>query len=129
MILYFDGCSKGNPGIAGSGAIIKDENQTIWSGSEYVGITTNNVAEYKGLILGLKQVTSNCKHLIIKGDSMLVINHMTGKYKVKAPHLILLYNEAKGLIKDLKLDVTFLYIPREQNKEADYLANQGLTII
>jgi len=123
-ILYFDGCSKGNPGPAGSGALIKNE-QTLWSGSEYIGNTTNNVAEYKGLILGLKQLKYlNINKVIIKGDSMLIINHMTGKYKVNAPHLIPLYNEAKELIKDI--DVTFLYIPRLQNKEADQLANDGL---
>jgi len=127
-ILYFDGCSKGNPGPAGSGALIKNQQtneQTLWSGSEYIGNTTNNVAEYKGLILGLKQLKYlNINKVIVKGDSMLVINHMTGKYKVNAPHLIPLYNEAKELIKDI--DVTFLYIPRLQNKEADQLANDGL---
>lgn len=122
--LYFDGCSKGNPGPSGSGALIKNEND-IWSGFEYVGNTTNNVAEYKGLILGLKQLKFlNITKVIVKGDSMLVINHMTGKYKVNAPHLIPLYNEAKELIKDI--DVTFLYIPRLQNKEADYLSNLGV---
>ena len=119
--MYFDGCSKGNPGPSGSGAMI----QGHWSGSEYVGITTNNVAEYKGLILGLKQLKYlNINKVIVKGDSMLVINHMTGKYKVKSPHLFPLYNQAKELIKDI--DVTFLYIPREQNKEADFLANEGV---
>jgi ribonuclease HI len=86
--LYFDGCSKGNPGPAGSGALIKTDG-IIWSGCEYVGTTTNNVAEYKGLILGLKQLKFlNINKVIVKGDSMLVINHMTGKYKVNAPHLI-----------------------------------------
>lgn len=122
--LYFDGCSKGNPGPSGSGALIKTD-VIIWSGCEYIGTTTNNVAEYKGLIIGLKQVKSlNINKLIVKGDSMLVINHMTGKYKVNAPHLITLYNEAKELIKDI--EVTFIYIPRLQNKEADHLANEGL---
>jgi ribonuclease HI len=86
--LYFDGCSKGNPGPAGSGALIKYEN-IIWRDFEYVGNTTNNVAEYKGLILGLKQLKFlNITKVIVKGDSMLVINHMIGKYKVNAPHLI-----------------------------------------
>lgn len=122
--LYFDGCSKGNPGPAGSGALIKNEN-IIWRDFEYVGNTTNNVAEYKGLILGLKQLKFlNISKVIVKGDSMLVINQMTGKYKVNAPHLLSLYNEAKELIKDI--DVTFLYIPRLQNKEADYLSNLGV---
>jgi len=124
MELYFDGCSKGNPGPSGSGAIIMNE-KIIWSGCEYVGNTTNNVAEYKGLILGLKKLkVLNINKVIVKGDSMLVINHMTGKYKVNAPHLLLLYNEAKELIKDI--DIEFLYIPRGKNKEADYLANEGL---
>ena len=125
VILYFDGCSKGNPGPAGSGALIRNNGENIWSGSEYIGTTTNNVAEYKGLILGLKQLKFlNINKVIVKGDSMLVINHMTGKYKVNAPHLITLYNEAKELIKDI--EVIFLYIPRLQNKEADQLANEGL---
>jgi ribonuclease HI len=122
--LYFDGCSKGNPGPSGSGALIKDE-KDIWSGYEYIGNTTNNVAEYKGLILGLKQLKFlNINKVIVKGDSMIVINQMNGKYKVNAPHLLPLYNEAKELIKDI--DVTFLYISRDQNKEADYLANRGV---
>ena len=124
-ILYFDGCSKGNPGPAGSGALIRTNGENIWSGFEYIGTTTNNVAEYKGLILGLKQLKFlNINKVIVKGDSMLVINHMTGKYKVNAPHLILLYNEAKELIKEI--DVTFLYIERSHNNEADQLANEGL---
>jgi ribonuclease HI len=125
IVLYFDGCSKGNPGPSGSGAIIKHQNQELWSGCEYVGNTTNNVAEYKGLILGLKYLTLyTYKHLKIKGDSMLVINQMTGKYKVKSPHLLVLYNEAKELCKDMNIE--FIYIPREKNKEADELANKGL---
>ena len=136
ITLYFDGCSKGNPGPAGSGAIIKyDVNSNDISLCEYVGNTTNNVAEYKGLILGLKylnHMNSTFKHLTIKGDSMLVINHMTGKYKVKSPNLLPLYNEAKGLIQsisnNIEIHILFLYIPREENKEADYLANMGLKI-
>jgi ribonuclease HI len=133
-ILYFDGCSKGNPGPSGSGAMIKYNDLNDISLCEYVGNTTNNVAEYKGLILGLKYLNKHLnklKHLIIKGDSMLVINHMTGKYKVKSPNLLPLYNEAKELIQQIKnvnieIDIVFLYIPREENKEADYLANMGL---
>ena len=139
ITLYFDGCSKGNPGPSGSGAMIKYQgNMTVTNDislCEYVGNTTNNVAEYKGLILGLKYLNHlnqlNLKYLIIKGDSMLVINHMLGKYKVKSPNLLPLYNEAKELIehiknKNIEIEIMFLYIPREENKEADYLANMGL---
>ena len=122
--LYFDGCSKGNPGPSGSGAIIKYELES-YSYSEYIGISTNNIAEYKGLILGLKECKKlNLKYLTIKGDSMLIINHMIGKYKVKAPHLLPLYNEAKDLIKEM--NVTFHYIPREENKESDFSANYAV---
>ena len=125
IILYFDGCSKGNPGQSGCGAIIKVNHIPISCTSEYLGVTTNNVAEYKGLILGLKECFK-LKYLkiIVKGDSSLVIHQMTGKYKVKSPHLIPLYNEAKDIIKNM--DIIFLYIPREENKEADYLANMAL---
>ena len=132
ITLCFDGCSKGNPGPAGSGAMIYQSNDI--SLCEYVGNTTNNVAEYKGLILGLKYLNkhlNNIKYLTIKGDSMLVINHMSGKYKVKSPNLLPFYNEAKELIEHIKnenieIEILFLYIPREENKEADYLANMGL---
>jgi ribonuclease HI len=129
ITLYFDGCSKGNPGPSGSGALIKNEKDIcVWSASEYIGNTTNNVAEYKGLILGLKQIKDlkhfNFTKVFVKGDSMLVINQMNGKYKVNSPHLIQLYNEAKELIEDI--DVTFIYISRNENKEADCLANQGV---
>jgi ribonuclease HI len=129
-VLYFDGCSKGNPGPSGCGCIIK-YNDMEWSGSEYLGNTTNNVAEYKGMLLGLSQLKRlNINKVIVKGDSMLVINHMTGNYKVKSPQLMPLYNEAKEIIKDIRdirdIQIDFLYIPREQNKEADYLANDGL---
>ena len=136
MTLFFDGCSKGNPGPSGCGAIIKYDlseplNKTHSEYIDYIGITTNNVAEYKGLILGLKycKTITDLKFLTIKGDSMLIINQMTGKYKVKSPHLMTLYNEATKLILDLKnmkTDIMFLYIPREENKEADHLANLGL---
>ena len=123
--LYFDGCCKGNPGPGGCGAIIKC-NQT-YSYSEYIGITTNNVAEYRGLILGLthfKNEIKGVKYLIIKGDSMLVINQMTGKYKVKSPHLLELYNQAIKIIGELcDVTVLFIHIPRNENKESDHLAN------
>ena len=76
--LFFDGCSKGNPGIAGAGAVIYNElNKEIWSKSSFVGKKeTNNVAEYSGLILGLEEVVEmggSIRNLIIKGDSKLVI--------------------------------------------------------
>ena len=120
--LYFDGCAKGNPGKGGCGAYLSNKNIKVF---EYLGITTNNVAEYRGMILGLKICIENkIKNIVVKGDSLLVIKQMKGEYKVKAPNLLPLYNEAKDLIKHL--EVKFVHIPREYNTVADELANLSL---
>ena len=130
--MFFDGASKGNPGKAGCGALINEnshtsQNKTIWKGNKYLGNTTNNVAEYNGLILGLEQASKlGIKELIIKGDSKLVIEQMKGNYKVNAPHLIPLYKRAKELE---PASVTYEYIPRKQNGEADQLANDAIYIM
>ena len=130
--MFFDGASKGNPGKAGCGALINEnsqisQNKTIWKGHKYLGNTTNNVAEYNGLILGLEQAKEmKLTELIIKGDSKLVIEQMKGNYKVNAPHLIPLYKRAKELEPAI---VTYEYIPRKQNAEADQLANDAIYIM
>ena len=82
-LLKFDGCSKGNPGLAGAGAVIYHDNKEIWYDSFFVGEKfTNNHAEYAGLILGLQQAKDmEIKSLRIEGDSQLVINQMKGIYK------------------------------------------------
>ena len=101
--LYFDGCSKGNPGIAGAGAVIYNNNEELWSNHLFIGDNiTNNVAEYTGLIFGMqKAYEMNIKNIIIKGDSLLVINQMLGKYKCNSQNLIILYNTAKELEKKI----------------------------
>jgi ribonuclease HI len=123
--MNFDGCSKGNPGLAGAGAVIYDENhKEVWSGSLFVGKSiTNNYAEYYGLLMGMeKAVEMNIKSLVIRGDSQLVINHMTGKYKCKSINLVDLYSRAKEL--DEKFDaVHYFHVLREYNKRADELSN------
>ena len=96
--LFFDGCSKGNPGLAGAGAVIYNHlNKEIWCKSSFVGKKeTNNVAEYSGLILGLEEAVKmegGCiRNLIVKGDSKLIIEQMKGNYKVNSPNLLQLYN-------------------------------------
>jgi ribonuclease HI len=123
--LQFDGCSKSNPGLAGAGAVIYNvTNYEIWNGSEFVGTNvTNNHAEYMGLIIGLKQAKEmKIKQLIVEGDSMLVIKQMKGEYKVKALHLIELYNEAKLLAKGFDC-IYYKHIYRNNNKRADELSN------
>lgn len=85
--LYFDGCSKGNPGHAGAGAVLYLGSNEIWAKSIYVGNrSTNNVAEYSGMILGMNEaITKNITELSVYGDSMLVIKQMRGEYKVTSP--------------------------------------------
>ena len=124
FIMNFDGCSKGNPGLAGAGAVIYYNNDEIWKGSFFVGENaTNNHAEYAGLILGLQQAKQfEINSLLVKGDSQLVINHMIGSYKCKSPNLIELYENAKELEKNFDI-IKYEHVLRNFNKRADELSN------
>ena len=122
--LNFDGCSKGNPGLAGAGAVIYHFNKEYWTNYFFVGEKfTNNHAEYTGLILGLQQAKEfGIKYLKVEGDSMLVINQMKGIYKCKSDNLIELYNKAKELEKHFE-KIEYCHIFRNKNKRADELSN------
>jgi ribonucleotide reductase alpha subunit len=104
--MYFDGCSKGNPGPAGIGAVIYHHADEIWGASQYIGDKkTNNQAEYSALIFGLQRaINDNIKEVLVYGDSQLVINQMNNVYKVKHPLLLELYNLAKELTKQFNYD-------------------------
>lgn len=127
--LYFDGASKGNPGLGGAGFVIYDSstNLEIYSESRFVGNrVTNNYAEYFGLYLGLKKAYSlKIQQLKIYGDSLLVIKQMKGEYSVKSPNIIDLYNASMMMSKDFNI-ISYHHIPREKNKRADFLANEGI---
>ncbi len=127
-LLQFDGCSKGNPGKAGSGAVIYKNKTEIWGKSLFIGNkNTNNEAEYTGLIIGLEEaIDMGIKNLCVEGDSLLVINQMTGKYKVKSENLILLYDKAKELEKQFNV-IVYNHIYRNLNKRADELSNLALS--
>jgi len=129
-LLQFDGCSKGNPGLSGAGAIIFNYGKEIWGGSNFVGDkNTNNEAEYQGLILGLeKAVNFDIKNLSVEGDSLLIIKQMNGQFNVRSESLRKLYNIAKELEKKFET-VTYTHIYRNSNKKADELANLSLPII
>jgi ribonuclease HI len=122
--MNFDGCSKGNPGLCGAGAVIYHFGKEIWSDSSFVGENfTNNRAEYIGLILGLEQAKElNIKYLKVEGDSLLVINQMKGIYKCRADNLILLYEKAKELEKSFD-KIEYCHVLRDKNKRADELSN------
>jgi ribonuclease HI len=125
--LKFDGCSKGNPGPAGAGAVIYKNDQEIWSNSMYVGDKeTNNVAEYNGLIMGLTKANDlGIKELLVMGDSELIIKQMKGEYKVKSVNIIEYYLKSKTLSR-LISEVRYEHIYRKDNARADQLANLGL---
>uniref|UniRef100_A0A6C0DKZ1 RNase H type-1 domain-containing protein n=1 Tax=viral metagenome TaxID=1070528 RepID=A0A6C0DKZ1_9ZZZZ len=125
--LKFDGCSKGNPGPAGAGAVIYKNDQEIWANSKYVGDKeTNNVAEYHGLIMGLSRANElGIKELLVMGDSELIIKQMKGEYKVKSVNIIEHYLKAKTLSR-LFDNIKYEHIYRKDNTRADELANLGL---
>lgn len=126
-IAYTDGASRGNPGIAGIGVLITDdEGNTIKEISEHIGDTTNNIAEYTALITALREVFEMCAEVVeVYSDSELMVRQINGVYRVKNEGLKPLYGEAKSLIgkfKSFKIE----HIKREFNKVADELANKGI---
>jgi ribonuclease HI len=125
--MYFDGCSKGNPGLSGAGAVIYKNGEEIWANSYFVSDNaTNNVSEYFGLIRGLKRaIKMNIHCLIVKGDSLLIIKQMTGKYKVKSESMIELYNIAKKMEEEFE-NISYEHVYRKYNKRADELSNEGI---
>ena len=130
LLLQFDGGSRGNPGLGGSGSVLfvkepTGEKKELWSKASFIGATgiTNNLAEYYGLIEGLKQaVQLRVRSLEIEGDSQLVINQLRGDYKIKSKNLISIYEKAMELLKEIP-NAVFSHIPRSQNKRADELSN------
>lgn len=127
LTLHVDGASRGNPGPSAYGVLLSDETgASIAELSEYIGETTNNVAEYQGLLAGLsKALEYSPNHLTVKSDSQLLTRQLLLKYRVKNPKLIPLFDQAKALLKKFS-QVEILHIPREQNRSADVLANNAL---
>ncbi len=130
LILNVDGASRGNPGPAAIGVTIKDENQQlIASISECIGQTTNNQAEYRALIAGLKKAISlGARQVVVNSDSELMVKQLLGLYRVKKEELKPLHEEVRrlaGTLANFKIGS----IPRELNREADKLANRALDAI
>lgn len=127
-LLRFDGASKGNPGISGAGAVLYENGKEIWSTSRYLGIQTNNYAECFAVILGIDEACRRkIKDLEVEGDSMLVINHLKGKWKVKNEYLKNLYLSIHQTLKQFN-NITYKHIYRNNNKRADELANIGCAL-
>ena len=125
--LYFDGACRGNPGRSSYGLVVfdKDGNEVI-NDKGYIGITTNNVAEYCGLLRGLIVCEKmGINDLNVKGDSNLVIQHVTGKWKVRNKNLKKIHTQIKEIDKNFK-SISYEHVYRKFNKRADALANQVL---
>lgn len=123
-IIYSDGGSRGNPGPSAAAFVIMNEHQDIIDkGGSYIGITTNNQAEYQGVRLGLERaVELGITSVEFRIDSMLVVNQLRGLYKIKNRELWPINERIEGLITQFKR-VTFTHVPREHNQQADSLVN------
>jgi ribonuclease HI len=126
-VLFFDGCSKHNPGPSGAGAVLYHNGVEIWSKAVFVGNKeTNNVAEYTGMIIGLtRAVELGLRKLVVKGDSNLVIQQMNGKFRVNAPNMKPLFATARNLVRHFE-SIQFIHVYRHLNTRADELSNLGL---
>ena len=127
LTIFTDGVARGNPGEGGFGVIIKDTDGTIIEEvGGYIGVTTNNIAEYTALVTALKTaIKYSDGKIIVYSDSELMVRQLNGIYKVKNEGLLPLYKEAKKLISNFG-DFIIEHIPREKNKEADALANRAV---
>jgi ribonuclease HI len=127
LIVYCDGAARGNPGPAGLGVFItQDDGRLVHEIARGLGEATNNVAEYSALVAGLEWCVANSVDSVkVRADSDLVIKQMQGIYKVKSKNLMRLHNRARELASSLA-QVSFEHVRREFNKDADRLANLGV---
>ena len=131
--IHADGGSRGNPGPAGSGAMLRDHlGNSVASVSQFLGTRTNNFAEYEAVILALETLTkligterAGGATVEVKMDSELVVKQMKGVYKVKHPAMKAQFARLMHIAAAFK-DVSFTHVPREQNKDADALANAAM---
>lgn len=132
IIIHTDGGSRGNPGPASCAFVAESDGKIVFKSSRYLGKTTNNVAEYGGVILALEWVAEqlpvgNCQFpIVFYLDSELIVRQINGIYKVKDNNLKNLYNDVLKKLKKIGNNITFKNIPREQNKIADLLVNESL---
>ena len=129
LLVEADGGSRGNPGSAGYGAVVRDAGtgEVLAEVSESIGLATNNVAEYSGLLAGLRAAgrLAPGAEAEVRMDSKLVVEQMSGRWRIKHPDLRALAAEARQAARALG-QVTYTWVPRERNAHADRLANQAM---
>jgi ribonuclease HI len=127
VIVYSDGASRGNPGLAGAGAVLMTpEGEVVDRLGKFLGRQTNNHAEYAGVILGLERAKElGVEEVEVRADSQLMIRQLGGQYRLKAEPLRPLFNEAVALLKGFRR-VKLVHVPREMNTEADEMSNRAI---
>ncbi len=127
VVLYTDGASRGNPGLAGAGFLVLDESSKLLDeGKVFLGERTNNEAEYEALIAGLELARRlGCREVEVRADSQLMVRQLTGQYRVKNRRLIPLVLRVKKLAAEFDR-VEYYHVPRAENARADKLANQAI---
>ncbi len=130
LIVYTDGASRGNPGPASYGFTISEyPGKLLIEKGEYIGIATNNVAEYTAVLEVLKTIKEKFHKIPLEikfyADSKLVVQQLSGKYKIKSPHLKQIIEKIKILENELG-NISYNHIPREANTHADAMANKAL---
>jgi ribonuclease HI len=124
--LYTDGGARGNPGPAAYGYVLERDGEVLAAHGESIGVATNNVAEYSGLIAGLrKAVELGLPAVEVVSDSQLMVKQMSGEYKVKNETLRTLFQEASGVARQIPV-VSYRWVRREENTLADQLLNDFL---
>lgn len=127
LIVEADGGSRGNPGVAAGGAVVVDPSsgEVLSELGVFVGVATNNVAEYNGMIAGIQAALERePDELLVRLDSRLVVEQMTGRWRIKHPDMKVLAARAHDLIGDRR--VSFQWIPRADNSRADAAANEAM---
>ena len=132
---FTDGAARGNPGHAGIGVVLKDETGRILAQKKrYLGKTTNNVAEYSALLECLNHLNEllgadknfECSKLVVHSDSELMVRQLNGEYKVKDKNLKALFAAVQQVLHSSPYEFSIKHVPREENREADNLANESI---
>ena len=127
---YIDGSSIGNPGEAGYGIVLKNEKgETIEALGEYIGIATNNMAEYSSLINCLELLHKyQGKEITVFSDSLLMVNQLNGYYKIKNDRLKKMFIKIQNFLSKENIDLEIIHIPRKRNQNADRLARRAVRL-
>ncbi|MCS7016789.1 MAG: ribonuclease HI family protein [Gemmatales bacterium] len=126
LTIHIDGAARGNPGPAAFGAVYTRDGQVVLEEKQYVGKTTNNVAEYLALLHALgRALELGAHHVHVFSDSELLVRQLMGIYQVRDPKLQQLYEQAQELIRQFH-EFRISHVPRKQNRHADKLCNQAL---